>query len=52
MALYNEYKNAFKTNSHTSNYSKHILEQLHTFGLMHQTMQILQYHDKEPTSTQ
>jgi hypothetical protein len=49
---YNEHKNAFKTNSHTSNYAKHILEQLYTFGLMHETMQILQYHDKGTTSTQ
>jgi hypothetical protein len=43
---YKEHKNVFKTNSHTSNYAKHILEQSHTFGLMHQTMQILQYHEK------
>jgi len=43
---YKEHKNAFKTNSHTSNYAKHILEQLHTFGPIHKTMQILQYHNK------
>jgi hypothetical protein len=43
---YNEYKNVFKTNNHSSNYAKHILEQLHTFGPIHETMQILQYHDK------
>jgi len=30
----------------SSNYAKHILEQSHTFGPMHQTMQILQYWDK------
>ena len=35
-----------KTNSHTSNYAKHILEQSHTSGPIHQTMQILQYPDK------
>ena len=43
---YNEHKNAFKTNSHSSNYAKHILEQLHSFGPIHETMQILQYHGK------
>ena len=40
------HKNALKTNSHTSNYAKHILEQSHTFGPIHQTMQILQFQDK------
>jgi len=45
-------KNAFETNSHTSNYAKNILEQSHTFGPMHQTMQILEYRDKEHTSIQ
>jgi predicted GIY-YIG superfamily endonuclease len=43
---YKEHKSVFKTNSHTSNYDKHILEQSHTFGPIHQTMQILQYQDK------
>jgi len=42
---YKEHKNVFKTNSHTCNYAKHILEQSHTFGPMHVTMQILQYQD-------
>jgi hypothetical protein len=35
-----------KSNSHTSKYAKHILEQSLTFGPIHQTMQILQYQDK------
>jgi hypothetical protein len=43
---YKEHKHSFKTNSHTSNYAKHILEQLHTFGTIHKTMQTLQYHNK------
>ena len=43
---YKEHKNALKTNSNTSNYAKHILKQSHTFGPIHQTMQILQYQDK------
>jgi hypothetical protein len=29
---YKEHKNALKTNSHTSNYAKHILEQSHTLA--------------------
>ena len=40
------FKRMYKTNSHSSNYAKHILEELHTFGLIHKTMQILQYHGK------
>jgi len=43
---YKEHKHAFKTNSHSSNYAMHILEQLHTFGPIDQTMQILQYREK------
>jgi hypothetical protein len=43
---YKEHKNAFKANSHTSICAKHVLEQSHIFGPMHQTMQILQYWDK------
>ena len=43
---YKEHKHAFRTNSHTSNYAKHILEQLHTFGPIDQTMQILQHREK------
>jgi hypothetical protein len=43
---FKEHKNAFKTNSHTSNYAKHILDKSHSFGPIHNTMQIIQYHDK------
>jgi len=43
---FNEHKNAFKTNSHKSSYAKHILDESHTFGPIHNTMQILQYHGK------
>jgi len=43
---YKEHKHPFKTNSHSSNYAKHILEQLHTFGPIGQTMQIPQYREK------
>jgi len=40
------HKHAFKTSNHSSCYTKHILEQLHTFGPIDQTMQILQYREK------
>ena len=43
---FNEHKNAFQTNSHLSSYAKHILEQSHSFGPIHNTMQIPQYHSK------
>jgi hypothetical protein len=43
---FNEHKNAFKTNSHMSNYAKHILKQSYSLGPIHNTMQILQYHSK------
>jgi len=43
---YNEHKHAFKTNSHSSNYAKHILEELHTFGPIDQTMQVVHYREK------
>ena len=43
---YKEHKHAFRTNSHSSNYTKHILEELHTFGPIDQTMQVLQYREK------
>ena len=43
---YKEHKNAFKTNSHISNYAKHILKQSHTLGPIQQTKQILQFQDK------
>jgi len=43
---YKEHKHAFKTNSRSCNYAKHILEQLHTFGPIDQTIQILQYREK------
>jgi len=43
---FNEHKSAFKTNSHMSNYAKHILDQSQSFGPIHNTVQILQYHEK------
>jgi len=43
---FNEDKNAFKTNSHTSNFAKHLNELAHSFGSIHTTMQILQRQNK------
>jgi len=43
---FNEHKNAFKMNSHTSNFTKHLIEQAHSFSSIQNTMQILQRHDK------
>jgi len=43
---FKEHKYAFKTNSHMSNYAKHILEQSISFGPIQDTMQILQYQNK------
>ena len=43
---FKEHKYAFKTNSHMSNYAKHILEESHSFGPIQDTMQIIQYHAK------
>jgi len=43
---FNEHKNAFKTNSHTSNFAKHLIEQAHSFSSIQNTLQILQRHNK------
>jgi hypothetical protein len=49
---FNEQKHAFKTNSHTSNYAKHILEHSHSFGHIQNKMEIFSTTKKEPTLTQ
>jgi hypothetical protein len=43
---FKEHKYAFRTNSHTSNYAKHILEQSHSFGPIEDTMQVLKHQHK------
>ena len=43
---FNEHKNAFKTNSQISNFAKHLIEHTHSFSSIHNTMQILQRHNK------
>ena len=42
----NEHKNAFKLNYRTSNFATHLIEELHSFGPIHNTMQILRCHTK------
>jgi len=44
---FSEHKNVFKTNSHMSNFAKHLIEQTHSFSSIQNTMQILQRHSKE-----
>jgi hypothetical protein len=39
---------AFRNNSGTSNFAKHLSEHAHSFGGIHYTMQILQYQRKNP----
>jgi len=39
---FNEHKNAFKTNSHTSNFAKQLNEHANSFASIHNTIQILQ----------
>ena len=43
---FKEHRNAFSSNSTTSNYAKHALEHSHPFGPIQDTMQILQYQSK------
>ena len=43
---FNEHKNSFKTNSHISNFAKHLNEQAHSFESIHNTMQTLQRQNK------
>jgi hypothetical protein len=43
---FKEHKFAFRTNSHMSNYAKHILEQSHSFGPIEDTMQVLKHQHK------
>ena len=39
-----EHRNAFTTNSHTSNFARHLIEHSHSFNSIDNTMQILRYH--------
>ena len=43
---FQEHKNAFKNNSHSSKYAKHLIEQNHILDSIQNTMQVLQYQNK------
>jgi hypothetical protein len=43
---FQEHINAFKNNSHSSKYAKHLIEQNHTLDSIQNTMQVLQYQNK------
>jgi len=40
------HKNAFRTANHSSNFARHLIERTHSFGPIHNTMQILQLQNK------
>jgi hypothetical protein len=46
LARYNEHKQAFRNNCHTSKFAQHLLEQAHSFSTIHNRMQILHYQKK------
>jgi len=43
---FKEHEKAFKSHSHTSSFAKHLDEEAHSFGHMHDIMQILHYRRK------
>jgi hypothetical protein len=43
---FNEHRNAFIFNHRTSNFATHLIEESHSFGPIHNTMQILKRHTK------
>ena len=45
---YSEHKRAFRHNYHTSKFAEHLNDQLHSFGLIHEVMHILQFQKKSP----
>jgi hypothetical protein len=48
---YKEHKNAFRTASHSSNFARYLIEHQHSFGHIHNTMQILKLHPQKKKST-
>ena len=46
LTRYNEHKQAFRNNCHTSKFAQHLLEQAHSFSTINKTMQILHYQKK------
>jgi hypothetical protein len=45
---FNEQKHALRANSHTSKFAQNLIEHNHSFGTIHNTMQILRHHRKGP----
>jgi hypothetical protein len=45
---FNEHKQTFRNNSHTSNFAKHLNEHAHSFSSIKTTMQILKHQRKGP----
>jgi hypothetical protein len=45
-ARFKEHRNACRTGSLSSNFSKHLIEHQHSFGSIQNTMQILRPHNK------
>ena len=45
---FNEHRQAFRTNSHTSKFAQNLIEHNHPFGTIQNTMQILRRHKKGP----
>ena len=43
---YKEYKTAWRNNSYTSNFAKHLIEEAHSFGPINKTMNIVHCHKK------
>ena len=43
---FKEHEKAFRSHSQTSSFSKHLDKEAHSFGHMHDIMQILHYHRK------
>ena len=41
LVRYSEHRQAFRNNSHTSKFAQHLVEQVHSFGTIHNTMQAL-----------
>jgi len=46
LVRYSEHKQAFRNNSHTSKFDQRLVEQAHSFGTIHNTMQVLHYQKK------
>jgi hypothetical protein len=46
LICFNEHNHAFRNNSHTSKSAQHLIEHAYSFGTIHNTIHVLQYHKK------